>query len=31
MNEVPIVQYVKYPTAESFLEDISDGCSKYKM
>lgn len=31
MNEVPVVQYIEYSTAEAFLKDISYGGSKYKL
>ena len=31
MNEVPVVQYIEYPTVEAFLKDISYGGSKYKL
>lgn len=31
MNEVPVVEYIEYATAEAFLKDISYGGSKYKL
>lgn len=31
MNEVPVVEYIEYSTAEAFLKDISYGGSKYEL
>ena len=31
MNEIPVVQYIKYTKVEDFLQDISYGGNLYKQ